>query len=537
MSEKQYSFQNIKIEECIKNSFNEFITENQITYPTLSNQILQNWNFEKYLEKNNILPLDLADKSAIIDSISDLSNIHSNEANKELRLIKYFGTIQNIHENQLYISAKYDSKNKLYLINKYFENDSSAIVLEEDNIANQYGEDILGDRLRLELTNVTGMNEYFEEKLNLDEKIKHIEVYDYTNSFTKINQNILVIGVPYFKEDKIIIHAWKILENYEKIKIINDHNLLLTNDMNNVKNIYREKLKNIFLKVLHNDKISSEYLLLFLFSQIFSKYGTKNVGSFPLNLIFEQKLDKNECNNIFNNILNIYKKICLKITDIKLTTDELNKNIYYPRFDAETEILYPGKLQLSDGTFLLIDEINMNEGKLVETGIKNIGTLKNLIDFQLLGYDYPYNKIEISHDIEIMVVTQKSKSLLFSPFLTLLPIITSENEANSQSPYTEDLTEKDFKSIFYYLNFIRYDSYYNDKFIITDDISKSIQNDYISRNKIFKPDNFDLVLKLARFHALSFGRNNLTYEDYEFVCYLENERQNRVNKYVQMKTK
>ena len=278
MSEKQYSFQNIKIEECINNSFNEFITENQITYPTLSNQILQNWNFEKYLEKNNILPLDLADKSAIIDSISDLSNIHSNEATKELRLIKYFGTIQNIHENQLYISAKYDSKNKLYLINKYFENDSNSMVLEEDNIANQYGEDILGDRLRLKLTNVTGMNEYFEEKLNLDEKIKHIEVYDYTNSFTKINQNILVIGVPYFKEDKIIIHAWKILENYEKIKIINDYNLLLTNDTNNFKNIYREKLKNIFLKVLHNDKISSEYLLLFLFSHIFSKYGTKNVG-------------------------------------------------------------------------------------------------------------------------------------------------------------------------------------------------------------------------------------------------------------------
>ena len=179
----------------------------------------------------------------------------------------------------------------------------------------------------------------------------------------------------------------------------------------------------------------------------------------------------------------------------------------------------------------------MNEGKLLENGIKNIASLKNLIDFQLLGYEYPYNRIEISHDMEILVITQKSKSILYSPFLTLLPIISSENEAENQSISTEGLTENDFKSIFYYLNFIRYDSYFNDKFIISGEISKSIQNDYISRNKNFKADNFDLVLKLARLHALSYGRNNMTYDDYEFVAYLENERQNRVSKFIQIKSK
>ena len=173
----------------------------------------------------------------------------------------------------------------------------------------------------------------------------------------------------------------------------------------------------------------------------------------------------------------------------------------------------------------------------IETGIKNIGTLKNLVDFQLIGYECPYNKVEICHDLEIMVVTQKSKSLLYSPFLTLLPLIIPEDETNSKLNNIDNLTENDFKSIFYYLNFIRYDSYYNDKFTINDEISASIQNDYISRNKNFKADEFDLVLKLARFHALSYGRNNMTYEDYEFVVYLENERKDRVSKFVPIKNK
>ena len=353
MSEKEYSLHNINIEECINNSFTEFINENQIKFPNLSNKILEKWNFEEYLEKNNIIPFDLSKNPAFIDSIPDISSIKPNEN----KLIKFFGTIQNTNENQLYISAKYDSNDKKYLINKYFENNSNKMIIEEDNLSNQTGTDVLGDRLRLELIPVIGMNEYFSKKINLDEKIKEILVYDYSNKFTKINQNILVIGVAYHKEDKLIIHAWKILGDYEKIKICNDYNSLIKKDMTDDKKIYREKLKNIFLKLLNNDKIASEYLLLFLFGQIFSKLGTKNVGAFPLNLILEQKLDKNQCNTIYNNILNTFKKICLKILDIKLNTDELNKELYYPRFDTETEILNPGKLQLSDGTFLLFISI------------------------------------------------------------------------------------------------------------------------------------------------------------------------------------
>ena len=40
MSEKEYSFQNLNIEECITDSFNTFIKENQINYPNLTNNVL-----------------------------------------------------------------------------------------------------------------------------------------------------------------------------------------------------------------------------------------------------------------------------------------------------------------------------------------------------------------------------------------------------------------------------------------------------------------------------------------------------------------
>ena len=100
--------------------------------------------------------------------------------------------------------------------------------------------------------------------MNIDESINNINgnhqkiiVYDYSNKFTKINQNILVIGVAYEKNDMIIIHCWKIIENYEKMKICKDSYSLINITEN--KNIYREKLKNILSKSVKNDKLATEY--------------------------------------------------------------------------------------------------------------------------------------------------------------------------------------------------------------------------------------------------------------------------------------
>ena len=527
VSNKQYNFQNINISKCIEKSFFEFLDENQIKYPSLSYKEMEKWNFEEYLDKNNILPLDLEKEPAIINFFPNISILKQNQNNNELRLVKFLGTIQNVFENQLYISAKYDLNDKKYIPNKYFENNSKIIKIDEDNAINRSNLDILGDRLRLELIPIIGLNEYFDEKYDIDGN-KKILVYDYSNKYTKISQNILVIGVAYEKEEIIIIHSWKILENYEKIKICKDYKLYP--NLEEQKRIYREKLKNIFLKILENDHLASDFLLLFLFSQIFAKKYTKNVGSFPLNLIINNDIKK--CNDTFSNILNIFQQICLKVKDITLTIDELNKDIFYPKFDSEIEELKPGLLQLSDGTFLLLNEINMNEGKLLETGIKNLSALKNLIDFQLLQYEYPYNKIEINHDVEILIITHKTKSILSSPFLTLLPTIINNNNNNS-----DILTENDFKFIFYYLNFIRYDSSYNEKFTIKEEVSKVIQKNYVDNNRNFKEDDFDLVLKLTRFHALSYGRNYITYDDYEYALYLEKQRKERLEEYNKMKIK
>ena len=60
-------------------------------------------------------------------------------------------------------------------------------------------------------------------------------------------------------------------------------------------------------------------------------------------------------------------------------------------------------------------------------------------------------------------------------------------------------------------------------------------NFVLGDNYLDNINDFDIVLKLARFYALSQGRNNMTYDDYEFVDYLEKERKKRISELIQTK--
>lgn len=525
MSNNPENISNLNISSFISNSFSDFLSENQITYPHLTNSLMDKFDISSYLEKNKLIFFESIESNpALLDLIPNLSQ----STISENKLIKFFATVQNACENQLYVSAKYDKSSKKYIVNKFFENN---ITFHDDEFNNNSGNEILGDRLRLEVIPVVGINDYFYKNLYSNEILKKkIIVYDYTNTHAKINKNLLIIGIAYEKNDIIFIHSWKIIENYEKNQICQNYKLLkIDNDTNNIKT-QREKLKNIFTKILKGDQLASDYLLFFLFSQIFSRVGTKNVGAFPLNLIFDINID---CTNMAKNFQNIFQKICNKFVSIDLCTNELNKTPYYSHYDENLEELIPGKLQLSNGTFLLINELKMNEGKLIDIGIKNINALKNLIDFQLLNYEYPYNNIEINHDLQILILTQNTKSLLSSVFLTLLPVVP--NEKNENINY--DLNENDYEIIYHTINYIRNDNNFSNQFKISDEISEAIQKNYLQNNKNFNADDFDSVLKLSRLFALSNGRNKLTYEDYEYVAYLEKQRLERIKKYNEMKKK
>jgi hypothetical protein len=298
-------------------------------------------------------------------------------------------------------------------------------------------------------------------------------------------------------------------------------------DFLSARNLVQDYLKFI----LNGDELLAEYLNLFLVSQIFYRLETKLIGKVLINIINQKE---NIC-DYFPALKNFISLITNFSKTFDITTNTLNKNFLYPRFDVNSEELIQGEFQTVDHTFILLDERNLKEGKLNENGIKNFSTIKSLIDFQSMNYYYPYNNIEIHHDSQILTVTDVCKSMFNSAELLEIPFGIS-NEYNAEEhkknieKYFSTINERDVESMRRYLELCRYYEEFAKNFKIDEQVCKSIQNDFVDRkDENFSADDLDFCMKIARLYAISKGRSQLTLDDYNFATDSEIKRKNRLS--------
>ena len=486
----------------ISSSFEVFMTSNKIS--TLTREELAKWDF----------PAEILPKL----NQSNLPSLSSLLETKKPMLIQGLFTVQNIIENQMYLAAKFDQQSKKYIINKYYEYHNENNFCG-DGIDFNSETSLLCDRLALEVVDVDGLNEkmkvFYPQVLSSQKTISKIIIYDYTNTHSKLNKIIKVIGPAYIKENEIVIHAWKIIDNpLSNISSLFPHTVI---DDTNILNTMNQ----IFLAVFNGDELATEYAKLFMFSKIFVRKTSKNIGVLPINF---QLVSKNS--SIYDKFISVVNKLALYSLSFNLSIDFLNTNRLYPRFDVEQDTLIQGKLQVCDGTFVTVNETTMNEGKLEDIGIRNYATIKSIIDFQTINYEYPYNTIEMPHDIEIAIFTEGKKSLFDSVFLVQLPV--QETNPNINSDIFQN--EKAFDDAFVYINSIRTNEKFLD-FKISNEVSDMINKDYLGSIKgKFNADEFDLVMRLSRLRAISMKRNEMLFEDYVFCRDLEAKRKERITK-------
>lgn len=68
-------------------------------------------------------------------------------------------------------------------------------------------------------------------------------------------------------------------------------------------------------------------------------------------------------------------------------------------------------LQLPKNFHLVIDETLLTPGKLESKGIANLSSLKTLIDWQKVDYDFQFHKLEQFTNIPVLILSE-GKSLL-----------------------------------------------------------------------------------------------------------------------------
>ena len=104
---------------------------------------------------------------------------------------------------------------------------------------------------------------------------------------------------------------------------------------------------------------------------------------------------------------------------LTITVENLNKTVFVPKKDYETNRLETGMLQLTAHTHLLLDETAMENGQLDAEGVRNLTALGNLISWQKVGYNFSFHNIDFLTDVPVIVMSE-GRSILPSDVSVML---------------------------------------------------------------------------------------------------------------------
>ncbi|KAH7841269.1 hypothetical protein Vadar_027775 [Vaccinium darrowii] len=282
---------------------------------------------------------------------------------------------------------------------------------------------------------------------------------------------------------------------------------------NQVKEV-REALLGHLTAALGNDVLAAEFMLLHLLSKVHARVDTLAVGKLSLNLTCFNK----ENMSVFGNSLNLAVKNLLPITHhIPLSVDYLNTTTLAPRKDYETNRLMSGVLQLAEGSHLTIDETHLQAGTLNTVGVENVRLLKNLLELQKVEYDFKYYKMEMTTDVQLLVLSEGKSNIL--PADLVVPF----RPISVGSP--EMVDAEALKAWRWYLASVR-----SLPHSIEPEMQKVVEDDMVAArqaDRTLGSQDFSRWLTMSRLMSASFGETCMSLEHWQMVKELERLRRER----------
>ncbi|KAL3690422.1 hypothetical protein R1sor_016731 [Riccia sorocarpa] len=266
--------------------------------------------------------------------------------------------------------------------------------------------------------------------------------------------------------------------------------------------------------VLKGDLLAAEYLLLHLLSQIHKRLDTMVLGPVSLKIVIAPSPENS---TLPSEIAQAVRALLPCSYMMPLSCEGLNKAPWAPRKDYEQNRLATGVLQLAAGTHLTVDLTSMTEGKLNATGVQNLCTLKKMMQFQTVDYDFKYHPVEMSTDVSVLVTSNGARSFLPSDIC-----VVHVPSASCSSPFDE----KDLGNLRLYLGAVRNLAYNQGT-----SLNEVLENDLVEASRSggnMTVETYHRWLTLARLQTISHGETELRIEHWRKTREMERLRMDRI---------
>lgn len=281
----------------------------------------------------------------------------------------------------------------------------------------------------------------------------------------------------------------------------------------------RQQLINVLKSCLGQDLLAAEYLLYYLLSRIYYRQTTTHpIGHLPLNFIIPD-----HGNVLCDTLYPIIQNLTCKCHMIPLTLENLASSKYIPHKDYTQEKLITGELQLSSGTHILINEVNLEPGQLSGDAVKQIHALEQLVAQQIVSYDFQFHSIDMMVDTPILIVSNARSIFKTAVVVRVSPQQPFESFDNALTQVCQNQSEEVLSLFRKYIGMMRHVTVNP----TSDEITEVLQNDFVNirqENPNFSDELYGHWLNLSKLVCLSFGEDNLNGELWEYTKKLEGER-------------
>jgi hypothetical protein len=291
--------------------------------------------------------------------------------------------------------------------------------------------------------------------------------------------------------------------------------------------VARCALKSVLTKLMLNDSLAAEYLILLLISD---RIPVTDLGSWSLNF----------SNSDLINIELLTEFIRSISTDplISLTASNevLLRDKFYPLKSAESNFTHPGILQLVRGSTVLLDERQLKEGNV--NALNVLAITKAVREQKLMAIFGSSDIIDFDLKARFAIFSSGTQESLFSntnpmhgvpgsiPFLNM-PILDARSSDRPLLPHDILLSETDHRLLQDYILFCRC---LVSKVVITEDLINRFQDDWVKSRQLdesIPQKDIELWATFLRSFPASWGATETSQENWDSVLELEADRRSR----------
>lgn len=287
----------------------------------------------------------------------------------------------------------------------------------------------------------------------------------------------------------------------------------------------REKLKEYLGAFFNGDSLVAEYLILNLVSRVHSRAEPLAVGNFPLNISNippKQILTPTPTNEFSHHFHRLLQNIVPRCVLLQLSMGFLEKEGIVPRKDYESNEIEDTVLQLADRSCLVVDETKVAPGPLNEKGFRSLRAIREIVLSQTIKYDFKYQEVMLNTDYPCLILST-TKSLIKETMEVKL-----NDKAGTNYEAVNMLSKEAQRDLILYLTVVGDPRI---SFKISPEVMERVKADYVEERTKEVAVNVDMLhnwVTMARLHAVSLGKSEMSMEDYFEVRKLEAKRVERL---------